>query len=349
MAAFVNRIGGDYYKVQVDEGGEIVFDVGSNPLNPGKVTINGDLDVLGETTTIGSSELVVADKTITVAAQDPASVFGVPPDIGGDRFAGIIVDRGLLTDALLVYDEDLITYDDGVVSINTGAWIFKKADNSPLGIYASSIVTPSGELSLKPNGAISVRETADYEENVFNYDISGNLITDPGRYDKLAAPIDDDYIPNIRAVLDYVRDYHVYNFQDRIQTGELSLTRVLTIDQEDDALQTSRVEISVDGTNVATFYQNRFEIENLKLDDNVITSNGTNGTIILRGTGTGVVQMDDHVNYTIQTDPTTPVAGTTVYSKSIGDGGTGLFFTHQDGTNDELISRNKSLLYSIIF
>jgi len=38
-----------------------------------------------------------------------------------------------------------------------------------------------------------------------------------------------------------------------------------------------------------------------------------------------------------------------LYSKTLADGGTGLFFINSDGTADELVSRNKALLYSIIF
>ena len=52
----------------------------------------------------------------------------------------------------------------------------------------------------------------------------------------------------------------------------------------------------------------------------------------------------------LESDPADPPAeGVTIYSKTLGDGGTGLFFKNQDGTTDEFVSRNKALLYSIIF
>ena len=54
MGIFVNRIGGNYYKLQVDTGGDIILDVGTT----GKVTIDGDLDVLGEQTSVGSLNLL---------------------------------------------------------------------------------------------------------------------------------------------------------------------------------------------------------------------------------------------------------------------------------------------------
>ena len=77
---------------------------------------------------------------------------------------------------------------------------------------------------------------------------------------------------------------------------------------------------------------------------------GTNTSITLKGNGEGVV-VDDFQEFTMQ-DPLAvddPVAGTRVYADTLSDGGTGLYFAHEDGTRDELVSRNKALLFSIIF
>ena len=72
--------------------------------------------------------------------------------------------------------------------------------------------------------------------------------------------------------------------------------------------------------------------------------------LILTGSGTGNVQIDGWQNFTEEADPATPPAeGTTIYSKTLGDGGTGLYFYNTDGTTDEFVSRSKVLLYSIIF
>jgi len=62
------------------------------------------------------------------------------------------------------------------------------------------------------------------------------------------------------------------------------------------------------------------------------------------------VQIDGWQNFMLESDPANPPAeGVTLYSKTLADGGTGLFFINQDGTQDEFVSRNKALLYSIIF
>lgn len=44
-----------------------------------------------------------------------------------------------------------------------------------------------------------------------------------------------------------------------------------------------------------------------------------------------------------------PDVGTWLYMDSIGDGATSLYFSHANGQKDELISKNRAILYSLIF
>jgi len=48
-------------------------------------------------------------------------------------------------------------------------------------------------------------------------------------------------------------------------------------------------------------------------------------------------------------DPSAPDNGIKIYSKSQAGGGTGLFFVNKDNTADEIISRNRSLVFSMLF
>lgn len=48
--------------------------------------------------------------------------------------------------------------------------------------------------------------------------------------------------------------------------------------------------------------------------------------------------------------PSTPTGYVSLYSTNVpGTGGTGLYFVNTEGTNDELISKTKAILYSLIF
>lgn len=59
--------------------------------------------------------------------------------------------------------------------------------------------------------------------------------------------------------------------------------------------------------------------------------------------------VGDGILFNEYTDRAAPSKGTWLYLDSIGNGETSLHFAHEDGTKDELISRNKAILYSLIF
>jgi hypothetical protein len=349
MAERINRIGTDKYTITVNTAGEILLDTGLT----GKVTINGDLDVLGDQTSIGSSELVVDDKTITINNGDPGGDGGITDlSDGFGKAAGIIIDRGPdANNARIFYDEDIKTIRNGAEPVNEGAFIFKLSTGDYAGIHTSSIVTDTNQdlyLIGGGTGVASVAGTTDYEKQIWAY-TGSNITANPSEVDGLSAPVDDDALVNARGLLDYVKGYFTYNFQDKITTGSITPTSVQVYDSETGG-GTSRVEIVSDNSIIATFFETRVEFEDLRFDDNIITSNGINSDIVLKGSGTGVVSLDGWQNFTVQADPASPPAeGTTLYSKTLADGGTGLFFINSDGTADELVSRNKALLYSIIF
>jgi len=51
----------------------------------------------------------------------------------------------------------------------------------------------------------------------------------------------------------------------------------------------------------------------------------------------------------VSIDPGTPSDGIKVYSKTQAGGGTGLYFANKSATADEIISRNRALIFSMIF
>jgi hypothetical protein len=347
MTSRINRIDVDDYQLILRPGGNFAVDLGSTSLTPGTFTIYGALNVLGDVTTVGSTELVVSDNTITINAGETGSGITLGT-------AGIIIDRGTKNDAHFFFDDTPLsrytTTPGGGES--AGAFTFEDATGDLLGIYTTSIKTLlNNDLYLLGSGTglVTVTGTTDYEKNIWSYTVGGDIANNVGTPDQLSTVTDDDALVNAKGLQDYVRSYQLYNFQNKIEAGTTTVTKVEALDAEDGEA-TSRIAFTIDGVNVANIYENRFETENLRLDDNIITSNGINGTIILKGSGTGVVQIDDHMNFTTQTDPlTAPADGVTVYSKPLADGGTGLYFLNTDGTTDEFISRNKALLYSIIF
>ena len=81
-----------------------------------------------------------------------------------------------------------------------------------------------------------------------------------------------------------------------------------------------------------------------------ITS-ATNGDVVLVADGSGLVKIDQDVSLAEQVGDEVALAGyNKLYAKTPGDGGTGLYVTTTTHpTPDELVSKSKAILFSIIF
>ena len=71
------RVGNGDYHISVKDGARIILDTTDGLLNnAGKVLITGDLEVRGDTTTVNSTILTVADNIIVLSKDNIAS--GIP-------------------------------------------------------------------------------------------------------------------------------------------------------------------------------------------------------------------------------------------------------------------------------
>lgn len=339
MAQRINRIGADSYVIKVDNGGSIELDVGP----AGSVTVTGDLAVQGESTSIGSSDLIIEDNTLTVNSGEIGN--GVTLNT-----AGLIIDRGIANDAYFFWDERVNSISGGIS--RQGSWILQESTGAINGLVSSSIradTTGVNDLTLlvEGTGTVTVTGTTDYEKQIYDYtgsDITPNPSTDT----RLVLPNDDDALVNVRLLEDFVRGYTTYNLQTGIEKGTTTPTSVKTFDFEEDAT-TSRIEFKIEDNLLATMFENRMEIGNIKITQNSITSSDVNGDVVLAGAGTGGIRLDTATTIKKLSDPDAPADGVSLYSKPLADGGTGIFFVNEDTTQDELASRNKALLFSIIF
>lgn len=340
----------DLYKLKINDGGAIEFDMGGT----GGITVNGNLNVLGATTSIESEELAIADNKITLNNGETGA--GVNT-LGTD--SGIIIDRGTLTNANWLFDETLAFPDSQTGAspvLTNGAWTTAKDNGDLVGIFTNYIGTYNNDNlillgnpgGVGSNGFVTVTGANDYEKKLFPY--TGSLIT-PNAFtsDRLSAPNDPDAIPTIQSVKDYVYNYLLYNFQTRINSplpdGD---TRVEVFDTEaGDTV--SKAEIAINGSVNVSVFATQTNIEEISIIDNTVSVLNINGNLKLTANGTGSVEFPDPLLLTKDTDPVAPTDGVKLYSKEEADGGTGLFFINDNGTNDEIISRNKALLYSIIF
>jgi hypothetical protein len=118
----------------------------------------------------------------------------------------------------------------------------------------------------------------------------------------------------------------------------------------------SRIAITVENSQVANFYQSRFEFYGLKVSGTEISTTESNASLVLGAAGTGNVLIKDVLEISEtpneddgSTDPSSPQEGIRIYSKQESTGDTGLYFVNKSNTGGEFISKNRALLFSMLF
>ena len=349
MSKFLN-IDGDY-KISVTDGGEIRLDPGTD----GKVKIIGDLEVDGDQTIINSSTLVVDDPFVTVNQGGVSG--GVVNNSEGD-VAGIQIDRGG-SDAFWVYDEQGLA--DPVFIGRTGS----PSTGTIVDLRTSRIQTGGADLKLINDGTgiVTVEGCTDYEKQIFEYD--GSLV------DFTVNPVlkanQHDTLVNAKGVVDYVDGFFVGKFQSKIQNDD----SYVAVHDTDGGNAVSAIEFTIDGNPAAFFFNDRTELQHIRIKDTKIETTSSNTDLILSAAGTGSVKFEDvlHItkgpysdddgtaggglpNFGVDADitnPDAPTDGLKLYVKTEEAGGTALYFVNSDTTQDELVSRNKAILYGFIF
>lgn len=329
MGQFI-QVSGDY-NIKSGEGATITLDTGAGV---GNTRITGNLVVEGDTLNVSVENLNVQDNIITLNYGETGN--GVTL-----RYSGVEVDRGLAQNVSLLWDE------------NDQTWNFKEG-----GGYNSSKVrlkeiltnadTDNGDLILigTGTGVVKVAGTTAYELQV----------------------TDDDDIPNKKYVDDAIQTNPTFqilrndtrtaafDINDPIGAGLFPIGPYFVQPAE------SLVGVVIDNNIVAQFFRNRVQMAGANFftedptpdnplipDATVIQTVNTNGNIKLETNGTGKVE----ITYALQLDNpgATPAAVTNaslVYGGTVGTGSTGVYFRNTSN-NDELISKSKALVFSMIF
>jgi len=335
MSRIVRVDDGDY-KVIVTSGNTITLDTG---VEVGNVIVTGDLEVKGTTQTINSVNTTIADNILTLNSGET----GAGISASNNYQAGIEVDRGSLQTAKWVFDDNFSWQLGG--DSGTGVWraIIGSSDE---GYISTKGIASGGTLYVQTgNGVISVTNSNNYEERVFTY--SGGSITDGGS----GVIIDDDVIPNTKAVADYVAYYLANESAPSIVEND-SEVRVSDFQTSGNP---SEINFQIDNTNVATMFADRTEIEDIRIAGSTISTTSSNQNLVLECAGTGHVTINDvmQINETpgpddALVDPAAPTSGVKVYSKAAGGGDTGIYYRNSS-TQSELVGKNRALVLSMIF
>lgn len=91
-------------------------------------------------------------------------------------------------------------------------------------------------------------------------------------------------------------------------------------------------------------------VGNTAISTGAITVDDTNGNLELSANGTGTLYARSVVRMENETSDPTGIAGSNqLYAKTVGNGGSGVYFSNTENDADELASRRKAIIFGIIF
>ena len=355
MSKILKITDGDY-KVKTGYAGTITLDTGTGA---GRVVVTGSLDVQGDFTTVQSETLQIKDNVIEL------NVGETGPGVSLTT-AGIIIKRGTgldtnglaSSDVQITFDETVQHFDPVTVTNKYGTLIFKYADNRLLGIRTNSINTNGQSLGLinAGNGYITVSGTNTYETKILDY-TAWNLAGNPqpaitvGR----TTVIDDDRIPNIKAVKDFVDSSLYYFTTPIIAEGDTSVRTY------DDSISggLSQIVFQVNGFEKGQFNDNGLNVDNVRILSNTVSNNNAGQDLILTAINSNI-RVSGYLNLVDQISAPADTSGVNkLYSTATtGPGDTGLYFVNtRSGENfevdgagpEELVSKKRAILFSMIF
>lgn len=367
MARILN-VSEDNYRLKVQSGGHITLDTG---VAVGEVRITGNLIVEGEYTTINVSDMTVEDNIIVLNNGELGA--GIT-----EGTSGLTIDRGSLSNAEFLFDESISHYDPYKTPTpgdNTGTFVLKTANDNLTGLQLSTIVSDSlHNLYFDMTNTTNVLELVnitpdDYANEVFGSDTKPDFSsipeTDEGNYllNKrfLHLYIQSGIVSPGMADVDKIYKSVSGDVRTRVQTYETNI-KVFTTDltgPDPSSPQLERIRIDNTGFNIIKssvgvsppYIITYTDTINLFND----TINNVSNDLILKSTSTDNVMIDGIFNLKNRT--VAPVASsgkTKIFSMSQSTllsetpGRTGIFFAN-NVSSDELVAKNRALLFSILF
>ena len=365
------------YNIKTGEGSTILLDTGPNV---GEVRITGNLIVLGETLTVEATNLNVQDNIIILNYGET----GQGVTLG---YSGVQIDRGYNIDSsqvaptALLWDEANETWQIAQGTPEDG---FNYTDSKlKLSQILTDAATDDGDLILigAGTGVVKVTGTVNYEQRVLDDDDVPNkryvddaiqlnptfqITKDDTRvivFDKENALPAASFSPAIgpygaQPVNSQIA-FIVDNRRVAVMTKDHFEMTGLTIFTEDPVVPD--IEAAMSGNyNPGPTATNLSGFENQSAV--VIQSDNTNANIRLETNGTGKVVISYAMSFEYHGSPVTQVGSTSIlYGSTPGTGTTGLSFrntrpskelngtVNASFTTDELISKNRALLFSMLF
>jgi hypothetical protein len=160
----------------------------------------------------------------------------------------------------------------------------------------------------------------------------------------LADSSKDNYIPNRKFITDYVQASGGTAIVDKIYklVSGVEQSRVQTFN--------TNIQFVVQTSLKATISGNGLDVGNVNIEGNTVKNSAAFNLILTSNNNNvevnAVLNLDDQLS-----NPTFAIGKTSLWSKAVaGPGKTGLYFTNVNIQNsDELVAKNRALLFSMLF
>jgi len=351
----VLKVSNSDYRIQVQNGGNIILDTGNLT---GVVTITGSLDVMGTQTTIESTTATLQDNIFQLNYNPNSLYTGVGLPLANPIYgqSGIEMWRGTLNTAQFVFSEQVYHYDP--TQTNTIIGDALNGTHNIKGTFQLKTRLPSSSNPASGTylDGLQLRTIVGDGTQDLLFDLQNStpvmrVVNSTNYASRLGVENggSDDAIPNVSYIKNYVS---ATNGVANVSLIHYPLTTPYnTVAQA----TSSSIDFLVGSQIKAQVTAGGLQINNLLLSTNTITNISVNN-LILTATNNNV-EVNAILNLDNQaTDVTTPTStGTQIYTKAAeGPGRTGIYFTNNtvygaySYHNDELVSKNRAVLLSIL-
>lgn len=365
------RVDGNY-KVETRSNGQLVLNVNGvlgSAGQDGFVTIYGNLDVKGTTTQLETVNSSIKDNTITLNSGERGTLSGKV----SAGTSGIKIARGYgTTSTSATIDNDNIA---AYIEWNDNAtWNGTGQIGQVNGIFEFRVGTTLNNprySAIKVN-AIRIDEAsasnitgAGPRLNIFGAENKTAVMSVKGTADYASRVLDDDDIPNRKFVIDHINDgpattpaivdgnSYVTVFEAGLHPG-WSNTEIVGVLNASTPPSVPIAYPVADGTVVFKFSETVAEFQGVQFIGNTIRPIGQDANLVLStNTASSAIVFASTTLFSSTRVPVPDAGQIGFYNDAAGAGGTGLFYvsstTTGTVTSDEVVSRRKSLVYSIIF
>ena len=304
-------------------------------LAPNSAIVFQGLTFAGSNIVIGTTYYIktIVNSTITISASRVGSIAG--PVFVLTNTPGIV---------------------SAVVPINIlaqpGTFVFDYDDGTLSGIQTNSITTKgTTDLVFDLQGSDKLLRLANVDAQTYSAECAGSL---PYQSTPTGDALNDNIIPNRRWVTDYVASGALIPGQADVDRYYKSTSSIV---QSEGSATTTGLEFKVRSSGTLNlrgkFTASGFTVDNVNVFNNTINNISQFDNLILTATN-NQIQVDGVLNLDAQlSDPIGVNDTNRLYSKAPGTGigtpgKTGLYFTNTL-TSDELIAKNRALLFSMLF